>query len=201
MATKKDKASKPLQALEPSSSKGAKRGRRTRGDLEAAKRDNQIAKLYLKGYSQTHIAKAVGVVQSTVSKAIDAIKRKHSKLATKHVDQRLGRLIAESELVKHEAWKAFLKSTNNNTVPGDNAYLMTIGRQLIFEGRVTGLLKGEGILRTRGEDPIGEETPTEATTIEPTVTQNIQINNYQGFQTYTPEQMKLLEQLRATISD
>ena len=78
---------------------------------------------------------------------------------------------------------------------------MTIGRQLIFEGRVTGLLKGEGILRTRGEDPIGEETPTEATTIEPTVTQNIQINNYQGFQTYTPEQMKLLEQLRATISD
>jgi DNA-binding CsgD family transcriptional regulator len=183
------------------------RGRKKRDEeYSIAKRQKDVSRLYLKGFSQYEIAEKLDISQPTVSNDIKRLKTEQTKFGVRNLDQRLGRLLAESALIKEEAWKAWVRSTMVGEIEekgiGDRGFLDTIGKQLIYEARVTGLLKGEGIIRTRqADDETNQAIPIEPATEPMQLTQNIQINQFRGFQEYSPQQLELMKQLRDSIQE
>jgi hypothetical protein len=73
-------------------------------------RRKQVARLYLRGSSQTEIAHQLGCSQPTVSNDLAAIRRDWLASATRDVEEATAQKLAEYAEAKKEAWRAWDKS-------------------------------------------------------------------------------------------
>lgn len=117
----------------------------TRKDAQTVQeRREQIYGMYLRGSSETEIAEVMGVNQSTVSRALEAVRKENREWFSLHWDQGgyLGGLLKEQKdrvmgLVR-EAWLLF-ESTNELDVSKKIQALNLVKSTLVYLGQMLGL--------------------------------------------------------------
>jgi transposase len=82
----------------------------TNKKLARLKRRQQVAELSLQGWTQSAIAEKLDVSQPTVSTDLKAIQQEWLESAAQDVELARAQSLAELEMVKREAWKAWERS-------------------------------------------------------------------------------------------
>jgi hypothetical protein len=81
-----------------------------RPQMQVLQRQEQVAKLYAQGYTQTQLAVLTGTSQSTIQRDIEAIEQRWQQDALQHHSARKNRLLAELVLARAAAWEGWQRS-------------------------------------------------------------------------------------------
>lgn len=79
-------------------------------DLEREMVKERISDLHRKGYSQTDIAKEVGVAQSMVSVYVSQLKEEYRSRALRHRGEAINEKLEQYRTLRMEAYKAWVRS-------------------------------------------------------------------------------------------
>lgn len=96
--------------------------KRNRDEFAALQRRQQVAELYLQGWTQNAIAEHLAVVQSTVSEDLKHVRQAWRESFVAALDETRARELARIDLVETEAWAAWKRSqkpTQSATVTGE----------------------------------------------------------------------------------
>lgn len=85
-------------------------GRTPREDLQIEKRRQQVAELYLQGWTQSAIACELAVSQPTISADLKAVRREWRDSRIRDFDEAVGTELKKIERIEREAWAAWARS-------------------------------------------------------------------------------------------
>ena len=81
-----------------------------RPHMQVLQRQEQVAKLYAQGYTQTQLAVLTGTSQSTIQRDLEAIEQQWQAQALQHHSSRKNKLLAELQLARSQAWVGWQRS-------------------------------------------------------------------------------------------
>ena len=82
-------------------------GRTLQEDVRIEQRRQQVADLYVKGSTQSQIARGLGVAQSTVSADLKAIRREWRDSRIRDFDEAVAMELKKLDNLEHEAWSGW----------------------------------------------------------------------------------------------
>ena len=85
-------------------------GRTPTETAQIARRRQQVAELYVKGWFQTAIAEELGVSQTTVCHDLKAIRKQWRESSIRDFDAARERELCKLDLLEREAWAAWQRS-------------------------------------------------------------------------------------------
>lgn len=91
-------------------------GRNTAETLAQEERRAEVARLYLRGWTQTRIAEFIGVAQPTVSKDLKALQQAWRDAALRDFDEAKARELARLDEVEREAWDAYQRTVGEHVI-------------------------------------------------------------------------------------
>jgi hypothetical protein len=78
--------------------------------VQAAKRRRDVTDLYLKGWTQEAIARALAVCQATVSRDLEEVRSEWRESALRDFDEARSQELQKIDLIEREAWAAWQRS-------------------------------------------------------------------------------------------
>lgn len=88
--------------------------RSTKTTVKTQERRKEVAKLYLRGVSQTEIAERLGVVQSTISKDVSALLEQWKATQERTIDDAVTRQLEELKQIISTAWQCLFQSESDD---------------------------------------------------------------------------------------
>ncbi|MHC4403967.1 MAG: terminase gpP N-terminus-related DNA-binding protein [Planctomycetota bacterium] len=98
-------------------------GRTPQEDLRIEQRRQQVAELYLQGWSQAAIARELSVSQPTVSSDLQAIRAEWRESRVRDFDEAVGIELKKLECLEREAWSAWRRSQH----PAESTKVTQVG--------------------------------------------------------------------------
>ena len=138
--------------------------------MQVLQRQEQVARLYLQGYTQQQLAAMTGTSQSTIQRDIETIEGQWQAQALQHHTTRKNKLLAELQLARAAAWVGWERSlqlrettlteateggaeaprrkasVRKEVQAGDCPFLSEIRQSILDEAKLRGLLPPNKLL-------------------------------------------------------